>query len=96
MENIFLTSLTVDDIRQIFQEELAKYFENLPKKKEVAPEQDEELSITELAKYLKRSKVTIHAYKKNGVFPYYQTGRTVYFKKSEVDKALEVGNKKTP
>jgi len=51
-------------------------------------------SIPELANYLKCTKATIHAYKKRGIFPYYQTGRTVFFKKSEVDKALAVGTKK--
>lgn len=46
------------------------------------------LSIDELAHYLNKDKSTIHRYKKNGVFPCYQAGRTVYFKKEEVDTAL--------
>lgn len=55
---------------------------------------DENFSIPELASYLKVTKATIHSYKNRKVFPYYQTGRTVFFKKSEVDKALEVAEKK--
>lgn len=57
-------------------------------------QQVQTFTIGELADYLNCTKATIHAYKKRGVFPYYQTGRTVYFKKSEVDAALEVRNKK--
>lgn len=51
-------------------------------------------TIGELAVYLKCTKKTAQAYKSRGIFPYYQTGRTVFFKKSEVDKALAVGTKK--
>jgi len=54
----------------------------------------QQFTITELAAYLRCSKATVHSYKKRGIFKYYQTGRTVYFKKSEIDTALEVGNKK--
>lgn len=63
-----------------------------PLEQTLFPEQ--KFSIQELAAYLNCTKATIHAYKKRGIFPYYQTGRTVYFKKSEVDAALEVGKKK--
>jgi excisionase family DNA binding protein len=55
---------------------------------------DVTFSIFELANYLKVTKATIHAYKNRKVFPYYQTGRTVFFKKSEVDAALEIDGKK--
>ena len=53
-------------------------------------------TIDELAKYLGVTKATIHSYKRNYIFPYYQTGRTVYFKKEEVDAALSSGRKKKP
>jgi excisionase family DNA binding protein len=55
---------------------------------------EEKFSIPGLAKYLECSISTIHNYKKRGIFPYYQTGRTIYFKKSDVDKSLEVSGKK--
>jgi excisionase family DNA binding protein len=94
MENVFLTSLTTPEVRELFRTELSKFFsENLPKPP-AEPQPEQEFSILGLAHYLNCTKATIHAYKRRGVFPYYQTGRTVYFKKSEVDKALEVGNKK--
>lgn len=55
---------------------------------------EQTFSIQGLADYLKVTKSTIHSYKNRGVFKYYQTGRTVYFKKSEIDAALEVGASK--
>lgn len=60
----------------------------------ISAEQPQTFTISQLADYLNCTKATIHAYKKRGVFSYYQTGRTVYFKKKEVDAALEVRNKK--
>jgi excisionase family DNA binding protein len=56
----------------------------------ITPELPEDTNLTydELANYLKKDKSTIHRYKKNGVFPYYQAGRTVFFKRSEVDAAM--------
>jgi excisionase family DNA binding protein len=53
------------------------------------------LTIAELAEYLNKDKSTILRYKKNSVFAFYQAGRTVYFKKNEVDAALSSGKKKT-
>ncbi|RZK69999.1 MAG: DNA-binding protein [Pedobacter sp.] len=50
-------------------------------------------SIIELAKYLGVTKSTIFRYKKNRVFPFHQVGRRIYFKKSDVDRAL-LSNKK--
>ncbi len=58
------------------------------------PEPNQQFNIAELANYLKVTKATVHAYKNRGVFPYYQTGRTVYFKKCEVDLALGSVKKK--
>lgn len=63
-----------------------------PLEQSLSPEQ--KFSIQELAAYLNCTKATVHSYKRRKVFPYYQTGRTVYFKKSEIDSALESGKKK--
>lgn len=93
MENVFLTSLTTPEVRQLFKEELSKFFaEHQPAASSI--EVNDQFTIAELADYLKCTKNTIQVYKRRGIFPYYQTGRTVFFKKSEVDKALAVGTKK--
>jgi excisionase family DNA binding protein len=57
-------------------------------------EEETRLTIAELAEYLNRDKSTIIRYKKHSVFPFYQAGRTVYFKKHEVDEALSSSKKR--
>ena len=46
-------------------------------------EDETEYNISELAKFLRCSKVSIHNYKKLGM-PFYKIGRKVLFKKNEV------------
>lgn len=46
-------------------------------------DQQTEFSISELAKFLRCSKVSIHNYKKLGM-PFYKIGRKVLFRKNEV------------
>jgi excisionase family DNA binding protein len=97
MENVFLTSLTTPEVRQLFRQELESYFEkfNLNQQSNIClDEAPENLGINDLAIYLGCTKATVHAYKRRGIFPYYQTGRTVFFKRSEVDSALAVGSNK--
>lgn len=57
-------------------------------------EPEQKFTRLQLANYLNVTLPTIDRYRASGVFPVYQTGRTIYFKKSEVDRALLVGNKK--
>lgn len=52
-------------------------------------ESNQKFSISELASYLQVAKSTIHRYKNNRIFPFYQAGRTVFFKKHEVDSAMQ-------
>lgn len=42
----------------------------------------------ELAAYLGVSRTTVHRYQKNNLFRSYKAGRTVFFKKDEVDAAM--------
>lgn len=51
-------------------------------------EEDKKFNIEEVAEYLKVTKPTIHSYKNRGIIPFHQVGKTVYFKKSEIDKAF--------
>lgn len=66
----------------------------MPQLQQNTPEAEERLTRTQLAKYLNCTLPTVDRYRSRSVFPYYQTGRTIYFKKSEVDIALLVGKKK--
>ena len=46
--------------------------------------QDELLSIKDVQKIFKVSKVTFHKWKKQGLIPYYKINRQLYFKRSEI------------
>jgi excisionase family DNA binding protein len=69
---------------------LQSLIENL---KITVPQVEERLSRKGLAEHLGVTLTTIHNYKKRGAIPYYQTGRTVYFIKHEVEKALSSDRK---
>ncbi|WP_316767985.1 helix-turn-helix domain-containing protein [Pedobacter frigiditerrae] len=95
MENIFLTSLTVPEVREQFKKVLTEFFSeyNLSAQSN-SNEPEQRFTRTELAKYLGVTLPTVDRYRERNVFPYYQTGRTIYFKKNEVDNALSVGKRK--
>lgn len=92
--NLILSSICINDlVSQIASEVTGRIYRDLNISGTLTnqpQEPDEKLSRTQLAKYLDKTLPTIDRYKANGVFPFYQTGRTIYFKKSEVDKALKV------
>jgi len=91
--------MSTQDVNELIQSVVRSTIQLLKAENQFSPENrdsaksDETLSISDLAEYLKCSKVTIHAYKNRRVIPFYQTGKTVFFKKSEVDAAL-ASNKK--
>jgi excisionase family DNA binding protein len=93
MENMILSPISLENFEKLIQKSVTAA---LALTQPIAPtaEASQQFTISELADYLKCTKATIHAYKRRGIFRYYQTGRTVYFKKAEVDAALEVGKKK--
>jgi excisionase family DNA binding protein len=47
------------------------------------------LSIEDIQKVFRVSKVTVHKWKKKGLLPFYKMNRKVYFKKSEVIDAMQ-------
>ena|GEM_PF-2021786 len=93
MDNIILSPISLENFELLITKSVTAALA-LTQPKTTTIEDPQQFTISELAVYLKCTKATVHAYKKRGIFAYYQTGRTVYFKKAEVDKALEVGNKK--
>ena len=50
-------------------------------------------TVEEIAEHLKCAISTVLRYRRNGVFPSYKAGRTIYFKKSEIDAALTTAQK---
>lgn len=56
--------------------------------KESKTDPEVRFTITELAQYLNKDRSTILRYKKNGMFKYFQAGKTVFFKRKDVDAAM--------
>lgn len=94
MEDVFITSLTREEVGDIFRSELKSIFKELNINQHagqlIKSDQDEEFDISGLAAYLKCSINTIHNLKRDGLIPFYRLGRKVYFKKSEIDRAAKI------
>ena len=84
MHEIILTSINVDDLLGKINECIkdAISLKEQVKAEQAAPE--DLLSIEDIQKIFKVSKVTVHKWKKAGLIPFYKMNRRVYFKKSEV------------
>jgi excisionase family DNA binding protein len=87
MQNIVLSPISLQDLELLITNSVISAL-TLASPPTTRAVEDQQFSMKELAAYLKCSMQTICVYKKRGVFKYYQTGRTIYFKKSEVDAAL--------
>ena len=89
MENQILTSLTAeelvrtikDGIKDVLIEKHANSFQE--------DKEEDLLSIEDVQKIFRVSKVTIHKWKKLGLIPFYKVNRKLYFKKSEVLDSLK-------
>ena len=92
MENVFLTSLTTPEVRQMFRDELVKFFpedqaiSQLPKPDIITGEQ--------LCKKLDVTIQTLIRWRHKGKIPYMQIGSAIRYDLNKVLEAIEVGKKK--
>jgi len=87
-ERIILSPIPLSALERMISKAFANEMEKFISIEKPTENADDKLTISEAAAYLKVSKVTIHKYKNNALFPFYQGCGTVYFKKSEIDEAL--------
>jgi len=87
MENFFILIKS----KEAFFDLLNEWEASKPEiqKKEVKESEEIYFSQGEAARFLRMSIPTIICWKKNGKIPYYQHGRKVLFKKSEVLEAMK-------
>ncbi len=89
MEQILVTNYQKEDLEGLIMECLKKVLKDYPMEKmQQETEKEEILSIEDVQKIFKVSKVTIHKWKKKGLLPYYKMNRRVYFKRSEIIGAM--------
>ncbi len=92
MENVFLTSLTTPEVRQMFRDELTKFFpEPLTTKQAHNPEI---ITGDELCKKLNVTTQTLIKWRQKGKIPYLQLGASIRYDLEKVLDALEVTKKK--
>lgn len=78
-----LYALSVEEYINLTKKLIAEAVATLKQLPTSENEDETEFNISELAKFLRCSKVSIHNYKKLGM-PFYKIGRKVLFKKKEV------------
>ena len=84
MEQILLTSITLDELLDKITERIHIALSIKASEKKDTPTPEALLTIADLERLFNVSKVTIHKWKKRGLLPFYKMNRKVYFKRSEV------------
>ncbi|WP_028871414.1 helix-turn-helix domain-containing protein [Psychroserpens burtonensis] len=82
----------VTQVHNVSKSELFQYLEDVIEKK-LAPltakNQEEKLSVKEVAEELGVVELTIHNYIKKGMLPAYKIGRRIFINRSAIDHALK-------
>ena len=92
MSNIILHSLSEEQLKKLIKECFEETLEELHKRKTYNDNRKmttDLIRLSEVARMLKVSKVTIHTWKKKGYIPFYRISNKIYFKKAEVLASLK-------
>ena len=81
--------MTADDLLGMIRECIKDALTLKTQVRTPEPIPEDLLSIEDIQKVFKVSKVTVHKWKKKGLLPFYKMNRKVYFKKSEVIDAMQ-------
>ena len=84
-----LIQMNPEDLRGLISECIKDALTLERQEKAPVPIPEDLLSIEDIQKVFKVSKVTVHKWKKKGLLPFYKMNRKVYFKKSEVIDAMQ-------
>jgi len=88
MQNISIENINIEELKSLIKECVREEINPLFKKGQ-ENYQEELISIDEVTGIFKVSKVTIHKWKRKGLIPFHKVNRKLYFKKSELLKAIE-------
>jgi excisionase family DNA binding protein len=87
----FLTPFSAEEVKNLVKQALSELHQEYPINDN--EEDDEYLTQKEAAKFLKVSAPTIIKWKQENKIPYYQIGRTIKFKKSELLDSMKRNEK---
>lgn len=89
MENVFLTSLTTPEVRQLFRQELETYFGGTQIDRQESIINEQPVNTKEICSFLDVTEPTLIRWRKKGKIPFLQVGSRILYQKSAVIKALE-------
>ncbi len=93
MENVFLTSLTTPEVRELFRQELERYFSSNELKQSSNVQTEQPITTKELCEFLGITEPTVIRWRKKGKIPFMQIGSSIRFDLTAVLAALEVKSK---
>lgn len=80
-----LVVISCDELKSIISQTVTDALHKLPKQEQPASHDENDLlTIDEASKLLKKSTITLHNWKKQGIIPYHRISNRIYFKKSEL------------
>lgn len=89
MEKLILMSLNTEELKSLIVDAVKHAYQEINNKGLIDVENEDYLDQREAAKFLRISLPTIINWKKTNKIPYYQEGRKVLYKKSELLKVLQ-------
>lgn len=84
MENVFLSALTPDQIRQIFRDEIENYFSSRDNDSD-----DKMLTIEQASELLKLKIATIYTLHSRGEIPAHKRGKRLFFSTKDLNRWLK-------
>ena len=91
MQNLIIINLSEEELKKLIKDSVTDVlkFQKESYSKQTPPNQNDELiRLSEAARLLKVSKVTVHTWKRKGLIPFYRISNKIYFKRNEVISAL--------
>ena len=95
MENVFLTSLTTPEVRQMLRQELEQFFESRKGFSGASEPEEEILNIEQAASFLNLTVPTLYTLTSKREIPSCKRGKRLYFSKEELTKWIKQGRNKT-
>ena len=89
MEKLILMSLNTEELKSLIVDAVKHAYQEINNKGLIDVENEDYLDQREAAKFLRISLPTIINWKKTKKIPYYQEGRKVLYKKSELLKVMQ-------
>ena len=93
MENVFLTSLTLPEVRQIFREELKTYFANHPAFLESTSKTSDRGGIELAERVTGLARQTIYGLVSRRAIPHDKRGKKLYFSEKALEQWISEGNR---